>query len=319
MRVLPVLIVLAACTEYQLSKPADVPSGEDTAEPPPPEDTEPPLPVLQTDSFPLEDDNGVDLLFFGDTSGSMAVELGLMGEQISEVIGALAVYTSEWHLLAVTGPTGCGVNGVLTPETEGWADLFATGLMTPPGEDEVDEWGLYNAWMAVEESVEGGCNDGFLRDEARLHVIFISDEEDHSPGWDAGDPMYWETYADPILATKANPEDVTFSAIVGPLPEGCDGALPGLGYADATMATSGALISICDAWYTELDLLVALTVQHPSFPLTATPIPETIAVAVNGTERALGWAYVPADNEVVFSIEIPVTGDLVEITYEVAD
>ncbi len=317
------LALFGACTEYEIKKKEPSLEGEtaDTGDPggdPTPEDTDDPSEptiVEQVDQFDLSDEMGTDLLFFGDTSGSMAEELTTMGEKITTLIDSLTVYTDEWQLMAVTGPTGCGVTGVLTPETAEYAALFATGLLTPPGTDEVDEWGLYNAWQAVEATDEGECNAGFLREDARLHIIFISDEDDNSPGWDAGDPSYWMTYTDAIYARKGDPNKLRFSGVIGPTPDGCTGAEPGTGYADAIEAFGGTVLSICDDWASQVELLVDTTVQYDTFTLSRTPMEGTLEVFVNGDNRSSGWSHDETQNAVVFTEEIPVTGDNVEIFY----
>lgn len=320
------LIALVGCNEYNLNKGMPRESGAplDTA---PPLDTaevedDPPgwfrAPDEQLDQWDLADVAGADLLFFGDTSGSMAVELTTLGSEIEGLIASLSAFTESWQLLAVTGPTGCGVNGVLTPETADYASLFAAGLLTPPGEDLVDEWGLYNADQAVQATDEGECNAGFMREGARLHVIFISDEDDNSPGYDSGDASYWTTYVDSIIAAKGSVDDVRFSAIVGPVPDGCDGAEPGTGYTDAVLATGGSLISICDDWTSQLDTLVDVSVEHTTFPLSRLPVRSTLEVMVNGSTRGQGWTYDRFQNAVVFTVAPPSTGDQVAIAYNAA-
>lgn len=318
------LVLLIACTEYELNEKEIEPEGEDTAPPEDPEDPGDPGDPYEpdvdevVDQWDISDEMGTDILFFGDTSGSMATELTTMGEKITVLIDSLTEYTDEWQLMAVTGPTGCGVTGVLTPDTADYASLFATGLLTPPGEDEVDEWGLYNAWQAVEATDAGECNEGFLRPDARLHIIFISDEADHSPGWDTGDPSYWVTYTDAIYARIGDPDKLRFSGIIGPSPGGCDGAEAGTGYAEAVSAWSGTVLSICDDWASQVELLVDTTVQYDTFELSRWPIEETLEVFVNGAARPTGWTYEAGANAVVFSEGIPVTGDEVEVFYLVA-
>ncbi|MFT5684704.1 MAG: hypothetical protein ACI8RZ_005648, partial [Myxococcota bacterium] len=304
MRTLPLLLLLA-CSEYEFAPEPTVSEG-DTA--PPPIDTAPPESVVHSDSWDLDEVAGIDVLFFGDTSGSMAAELKALGSQVTTFVERLATYTDRWQLLAVTGPSGCGVNGVLTPQTTDYAALFSAGITTPPGEDDVDEWGLSNSAQAVAESTSGGCNAGFVRDDARLHVIFISDEDDNSPGWDAGDADYWQVYTEAIIAAKGDTNQVVFSGVIGPTPKGCDGAEPGTGYAEAITATGGELLSICDAWTDDIDLLVDASVAWPIFHLTETPVQSTIEVFVNG-DAATGWAYSGINNTIVFTESIPTIGD----------
>lgn len=324
MRIL-LLCLLCACSEYGLKgdEPSDEGESQDTSTPgepstPGPDDVWEPSVDEVVDQWDLVDEMGTDILFFGDTSGSMAEELTTMGDKISVLIDSLSEYTDEWQLIAVTGPTGCAVNGVLTPETPDYEALFSAGLQTPPGEDLVDEWGLYNAQAAVEDSVPGGCNDGFIRDDARLHVIFISDEDDNSPGWDSGDPNYWQAYVDAIYARKGDPDLLRFSGVVGPTPDGCDGAEPGWGYADAIAAWGGTLLSICDDWDTQVQMLVDTTLEYSTFHLSHWPDPTSLEVFVNGDAVSSGWSYDRNSNSVVFSSEAPVSGDEVEIFYLIA-
>lgn len=322
------LMLLLACSDYEFTPAPTAQEGDtapqvDTGEPPtdteePPEDTAPPQSVIQTDSWDLDEVAGIDVLFFGDTSGSMATELTALGGQVNTFVERLVTYTDRWQLLAVTGPTGCGIGGVLSPETADYAALFSAGITTPPGEDDVDEWGLYNSVQAVNESTTGGCNEGFLRGDARLHVIFISDEDDNSPGWNKGNADYWQEYTEAIVAAKGDANQVVFSGVIGPTPKGCDGAEPGTGYAEAIAATGGELLSICESWTDEIDLLVDASVAWPIFHLTEMPVLGTIRVSVNGA-AANGWSYNVLDNTIVFNTSIPTIGDSVIVDYELLE
>jgi hypothetical protein len=317
-RALPTLAALSllACSEYALNKEAHgLAHYGDTGAPDPSTNDGDADPDWMRDRWDLADLGGADLLFFGDTSHSMTEELVTMGEKITTLLDALEKFTDDWQLLAVTGPSGCGIGGVLTPETPDYATAFATGITTPPGEDEVDEWGLFNASYAVDLTDPGECNEGFLRETARLHVIFISDEADHSPGWDSGDPSYWKTYLDNIVDRKSSLDLVRMSAIAGPVPDGCAGADPGYGYGDAALATGGVQLSICDGWYDQISSIVSTQVERDTFVLSAIPQPSTLEVNVNSVRISEGWAYDAASNSVLFSAEPPVTGDVVEIDY----
>jgi len=264
-----------------------------------------------------------DLIFFGDTSSSMATELETMGDHAYAFMDRLDDYDTSWQMAVVTGPTGCAVNGIISKDVEGYDDLFAEALVTPPDaaaiEDGADEWGLYNVDQAVRASAPGECNEGFLRDDALLHVVMLSDEHDSSPGWDGEDENYWQSYVDSIKTAKGEGYMVTLSGVVGPVPDGCDGAYPGLGYADAVNASSGTLLSICEAWYESLDLLVLASVQVSDFPLSKTPDPDTIQVQVNDEERASGWEYQSDGNLVHFIEELPTISYTVSISYDVAE
>jgi hypothetical protein len=309
----PILLCLglAACSEYKLN-------GDDDAR----GDTglTPPEPVEQReDRWDVTEGWGSDVLFFGDTSSSMTEELQTLGARIEEFVTELATYTDDWQLLAVTGPSGCGVGGVITPETPDYAATFAAGILTPPGDDLVDEWGLYNAVAALEQVGPGACNEGFLREDAMLSVVMITDEDDNSPGWDSGDGDYWRAYVDAMVAAKGSADAVSVSAVAGPMPDGCLGAEPGNGYAQAVGATDGAFLSICDAWYEQLDAVVDVSVARAVFELSAVPVPQTLRVAVDGQVREGDWEYDPEINAVRFIADPPRSGDVVVIRYEVAE
>jgi len=314
----PIVILLAACTEYDLTKPTSELPGDpvDTGEPEPEPEPEP---DTSTDTWDLDEVGGVDVLFFGDTSGSMAVELETLGAQVITFVERLTTYTDDWQLLAVTGPDGCGQQGVLDASVPDYADRFAQGITTPPGEDLVDEWGLYNALRATEAATDKGCNAGFLRDDARLHVIFISDEDDNSPGWDSGDEDYWRPYYDDIVAKKSDPEQVVFSGIIGPIPDGCSGAEPGHGYAEAVAESEGQLLPICDNWQDSITLLVDASVAYPLFHLSDAPVEGTIQVTVDGTLRTDGWRHEPLRNVILFTENVPILGQTVAVSYETVE
>jgi len=307
------LLHIVGCTDYEFYDASAVTPGEvqdDIAE------FATGVPSQNAEHWDLNEVGGVDVLFFGDTSGSMSVELVTLGEQVTVFVDELASYTTNWHLMAVTGPTGCGVNGVLTPETPDYAGLFASGITTTPGEDHVDEWGLYNVAAALELTDPEECNDGFLRDDARLHVIFISDEDDNSPGWDdTKKDAYWEPYTESIISHKAQRNQVVFSGVIGPTPDGCDGAEPGWGYAEAIEHSAGELLSICEDWYKQINQLVEASVLFPIFHLQEAAMADTIEVSVNGVIRSEGWSYDAAQVAVVFSSNPPILGDLVHISY----
>ena len=305
------------CTEYELKGSERSTDGGEIV------DEVVASPKWQVDSWESHSYEGTDLIFFGDTSGSMAVELETMGDHALTFMDRLDDYGNSWQIIVVTGWDGCGVNGILTPAVSSYDALFAEALLTPPSQEAIDasadEWGLYDVDMAIQESVPGGCNEGFLRDNALLHVIFLSDEDDNSPGWDGGDPNYWQTYVDSILASKSSDHLVTFSAVAGPIPDGCDGAEPGTGYAEAVDATGGTLLSICEDWYNQLDTLVDASVQVSDFPLNEIPIVNTIRVVVDNVERSYGWEYQSSGNLIHFTEDLPSTGEEVFIAYEVVE
>lgn len=164
-------------------------------------------------------------------------------------------------------------------------------------------------------SEPGRCNEGFLRPGATLQVVFISDEDDNSPGWDAGDVGYWQDYTDEIRWHQASGQPVIFSAIAGPDPGGCSGAEPGVGYWQAAQDSGGATLSICEDWEEELVLLAQLSAQQSVFVLEGRAVPWSIEVWVDGEQRLDDWRYAIEEDAVIFESSPPLGGQEVIIDY----
>ena len=170
-----------------------------------------------------------------------------------------------------------------------------------------------------EECVGGECvgwNRGFLRDDASLEVVFLSDEEDQSPA-------RVSFYVDFLKSIKGfrNEGLLHASAIVGP-PGGCQSnngaADAGNRYIDVVEATNGSWHSICAEDYgPALDEIgnraFGVRVQ---FFLSRVPDPATITVTVEDAARPQGWEYDEDSNSVIFDeAAVPEPGEAVAISY----
>jgi len=264
----------------------------------------------------LPSSSSIDVIFYGDTSTSMNAELSSMGQNVSTFIDRMAAFVPDWQLATVTGDEGCAINGILTPETPNYAGLFADAIVQPPHNISGDEMGLLNVALAVEQAVPQGCNEGLIRG-GTLHVVFISDENDESPGHTES-VDYWESYADRVTAVHGDPSQVVMSAVAGPAPGGCYGAEPGFGYHEAVEATGGEFLSICEDWENNLDILADAGVTRSTFILSQLPVEETIQVWRNAAQvPASDWLYLPLVNAVLLDPP-PQGGDRIDVTYELA-
>lgn len=255
-----------------------------------------------------------DIVFFTDNSSSMQRDLIELGGSFEKFLRRLNSANPSWQVITVTGDDGCSTSGVLTPTTPDVLHKFAMGVQTAPDDQSSDEWGLYIAREAVVNAALGLCNDDFLRPEASLHVVFMSDEGDTSPGWE-GAHDYWQSYLERIQDIKGDPAKVRVSAIVGPRTGGCSEAQPGLGYIDAAEATGGEVLSICDDWSDDIEILADASILQDTFALQHEPFVETISVRVNSEDRLEGWAYDVAANSIVFTADIPTGRDEVVVSY----
>jgi len=187
----------------------------------------------QTDVFVQEIRRSVDVLLVVDNSCSMIDEQIKLGSNfeafIEEFVDAEVDYQIGVTTTDMVDPEHRGrLQGetkVITSEMsfEDASDLFAENVhvcATGSG----FEKGLDAARAALTEPVLSNENAGFLRENAALAIVFVSDEEDISV-----DPV--GTYLDFFFGLKGDPayrarDLVTMSSVVGDLPNGCEQPRP---------------------------------------------------------------------------------------------
>lgn len=203
----------------------------------------------------------------------------------------------------------------ITRETPDAHDVFADMVMLGIT-GHWDERGFEATHTAIE--VEGArYNTGFLRQDALLHVIVISDENDYSR-WTPKEFASW------LQGTRWTSGIVSFSSIVG-LGGDCPGVVePGSDYLEATQRVGGVVRSICsNDWAEVLGTLGREAVLPKSeFFLSRLPVPETIEVEVHRRgvemrfERDVDWEFHLERNSVRFLDFMPEPRSTVVIRYE---
>jgi hypothetical protein len=261
-----------------------------------------------TDIWEIPEDPPTDILFAIDQSCSMDDDSSRLGANFSTFIGLLGGYSSDWQVGIANDDDGCLDTGILTPAVSGYATIF-NDQVTRGGGTWTEALLTVARNAAQEGSYAGGCNYGFMRPEAALHVVLVSDEAEQS--WET-----WSSLVTQIQAAKGDPGKVKISAIAGDYPGGCASADAGDGYYQAVTSTGGEFLSICSDWAssTNLERLASASVFQTSFELQHTPIPSTIEVEVNGAVTT-DWVYDPATNTVSLTVLRPEGGDTVEISY----
>ncbi len=260
-----------------------------------------------TDTWEIPYDPPVDLFFAVDQSGSMDDDARSLASNFGTFITRLSNYTTDWHLLVANDDDGCNDHGgYLTITSPGYTNAFQNAVQAGGGY--YTESLLTVASQAVEKTDGGECNQGFMRSDALLHIILVSDEPEQSAG-------SWSSYVSQIQAKKGSTANVKISAIAGDYPSGCGSAAPGTGYYEAVQATGGEFLSICSNWGNMVETLADASVQLSEYELSHRADADTIVVRVNGTQDTASWVYVPESNSVIFHTAIPEGGDTVRITY----
>lgn len=268
----------------------------------------------RTDTWEIPEAVATDILFSLDQSCSMTWDIIELYSNFDVFVDELENFTEDWQVIVANADDGCLANKIIKPGSDVQQDF--TDAMFSWGNGDYTEALLTINRNAIEKTDKGDCNNGFMRPDAMLHIIDISDEPEQSE-YISGET--WDELVDQIVAKKGSLALTKISAIAGDYPGGCSDASEGYGYAQAVDYTGGEFLSICQNWATttNLGLLAAASVTQDRFQLSSTPIESSIVVKVNGTKRST-WTYESASNAVVFTEKAPEGGDNIEISYETA-
>ena len=256
----------------------------------------------------------IDILFALDLSGSMTQEVASVQANFEIFIDTMLALDADYRIAAVVDDDGC-ING---PET--WIDASMSSseakavlqeMVTPNGSTRLTEAAFSLAEAVVSRNGPGDCNDGLLRDDAVFHMIGISDEPEQSG-------RSYVDFVSDFRAFKGAEDLLMVHGVGGDYPSGCATASAYTNLYEATVLTGGEFLSICAAdWGTRLETLAeSAAVSNGAFALSDYPVPETIAVTVDGLTLTRGWGYDPTQNAVVFASEhVPEGGSTVIIDY----
>ncbi|MCK8496699.1 choice-of-anchor D domain-containing protein [Myxococcus fulvus] len=296
----------------------------------------------KTDHFTQQDVSKVDVLFVVDNTASMVEEHPRLVSAIPSFVDAALAKQVDLHVaVTTTGITSVsnacpgGAQGgeagrffpadnarprILTQNTPNLTTLLQQNVQV--GQCAQVEQGFEAMRRALSPPLVNNADDprtslprdgnlGFLRDAAALVVVFVGDEDDHSP--DAVDT--YVAWAQQIKGQN-QPQRATFYAIA-PTATAC-GTAGGTGtrYAEATARTGGEVMNVCAANYGPLLSAVANKAfsAQDRFPLSDSPEPGSVTVTVNGAPVTTGWRYDAPTNSVVFT-NVPAPGAKVSISY----
>lgn len=244
----------------------------------------------------------VDLLFVIDDSGSMGEEQENLSGNFQAVLDAAIASEVDFQIAVTTTDmedTPGALFGdplIITAET---ADLFSQNVQVGV-QGSANEQGL----AAAEAALKGPMKE-FLRAEAPLVIVFVSDEEDHSD-------HAVDDYVAGYLSVKAdNPELVSAHAIVGPKPNGCSSiagdAQPGFRYIDAAEQVGGYSGSICAPGFGESLALFAegALTDKTTYVLAHPAVDGSLVLTVDGVPCEEGWELDPSGDRVLFDSASP--------------
>ena len=250
--------------------------------------------------------DGVDIIWVIDTSGSM----GRFDEELLAGIEAmlLALPESGWRLAMMSNDPG--------------AASIESQFPLVPGDDVVDAEIMYQNMgrghreegfdASYEYLINNTYAQTWLRYDAALLVVFVSDEEeqsdDHFPTVDGFVSWYQGLRSGSVFLSSIVNLDPSESLC------NTSSAHAGDRYIEATNHFAGQIIDICfEDWSAGVVDAASRLEPYEHIELTYEPIEESIRVFINGSLN-YDWYYSSTDNTIYFTV-IPGGNDLVEVGY----
>ena len=260
------------------------------------------------ENFTITEGKEADILIIVDNSCSMNEEQIALGSNSELFINTLDSTGVDYRIAVITTDSPMFVGPIIVPTSPDPA-LELSNQVNVGTAGSPYEMGLLMASKAMSLTGMAAPGGSFLRRDARLSLIWISDEDDFSGGL-AGD------WARDFWSKKASPGDVSVWGIIGDPTYGCFTAAPGDRYYELLATMGGSWTSICSTdWGAPLSGVAGRIGVDSTLELVGVPIPSTIRVFV-GPVRSYDWVYVVSSNAVSFNPgHAPAVGSIVTVDY----
>ena len=266
--------------------------------------------------------NKVDILWIMDNSESMQKHQQNLSAQIPALVSKLNSLKMDYQMAVITTSMGGTVaNGgqfigsprIMTNSTADLSSQLASRLVVGENGSNLER-GLYSMETVLSPTYLANDGKGFLRYDALLVVIALSNEDDQSRTPAADDATYYTNFLDSVKAPWADGTRSWTFNFLGILTDsgacattGTDYKAPGYAFMSLADASNGTKASICSA-----DLSVAVSGISArvmqiltDFKLSSVPNLSTIVVKINGQvipqDATNGWQYIPDKNVIRFN------------------
>ena len=230
-------------------------------------------PDVRVDTYTQQAASKIDVLWVIDNSGSMAARQENLARNFGSFISEFSRNAIDYRIAVTTtdifkeAGRFVGTPKIITPTTPNVAAVFANnvkvGTTGSPYEvgleaarlsldlqKQANQAAVMQCQVACPSMNNAVCKANcttntvfqFLRSDAYLYLIFVSDEEDRS----SQDVRFFYRYFETVKGV-GNDGTVTTAAIMGDVPSNNCGATPGLRYKALSDLTGGEVGSICDA------------------------------------------------------------------------
>jgi len=254
------------------------------------------------DIFYQNPTDAVDILMVIDNSGSMYPYQQQLGTNFSQFLTYFIEADIDYQIATVTTDVMNAESGeirgqVINSETPDAEQAFST-IVNVGATGSGFEMGLEAAYQALTEPLVSTVNAGFLREEATLSIIFVSDEEDASP-------MPVNDYINAFRDIKGQRSRDVFNAssLVVIQEAQCDSySTRGDRYIDLAEQTNGITGDICSQDFGSIVTELSLNTSRlrDTFFLSREPDTSSLEVTVNDesiTCDAGRWTYQRVEDE----------------------
>ncbi len=269
-----------------------------------------------TDTFlQVEEQIPVDLLMVIDNSCSMSDDHQALAYNVSEFLKWFEGSGTDYRIGVITtdmyNPNESGrlqgMPKIITPSTHDGADLLFTTIVGLGENGASTEKGRDPIYAALTEPLLSEENENFLRKDAKLHTLIVTDEPDNSEK-ELEEFLDWYE-----LDLKLHPEDAYIHVV----------AMANTDYPYLASETNGNSYNIETwDWVTGLvdDLDTMLTGLEDTFCLSHEHEPGTLEVYVNSQPHFYDWDFEESEcnhGAIVFEQEnVPSPGSIIKVVYK---
>jgi hypothetical protein len=307
------------------------------------------LPAFQNTFQGSVANNKVDILWVVDNSGTMLTKQQNLSAGFSSFIQVFQNKGFDFRMAVVTTdlrPAPAGQEGIFQAQPYNGDSYFVLTNNTPDVAEHFKaniEVGDNGHWeerpldaveLALSPALLNGANAGFLRNDAHLAVIMVSDVDD---SFSVITPVGLVDFLNGIkpdkfdVISRTYKKNFTISAVVvdvtNPGNTACLAPFEdGIKFKNLVAATNGSLASICEADFSDglnqISQRIAEAITE--IPLAREPDVSTIKITFNGVSvpmnAANGWTYSSAGNKVSFhGNSIPTDNTAISINYTPKD
>lgn len=277
--------------------------------------------------------NKLDILFVIDNSGSMLTKQQNLANSFESFVNTFQNKNFDFNIAIITtdidggGQDGDfqGTPAVLTSSTSNFANIFKTNVVVgATGSAAAKAMGAIE--LALSTSKLASTNAGFLRNDAHLAIVILSDSDDFDSSITDSQLLTFLDGLKPATTSSSGSKlNYSISAVIAKTSFG-NCAAPfddGDTFVRLASATDGETASICESDFSTglVNLSSAIAESATSLLLDQVPDTTTISVTFNDTttipeDSVNGWRFDANSNRIIFSGSfLPDDGTTIAVRY----